>query len=236
MERWRQRASRRARRRRCGWSWRAGAREAISSPASRCARELVDRVPGAVVTFAGTTRGIEARAVPREGFALDTIRSLGLKGKSLRSLVRGLATLPASALDAWRVISRRRPDIVVGVGGYSSGPVALMAWLRGVPVLLHEQNARPGLTNRLLGRLARAVAVTYEVDRVAVRIEGLRQREPGSPPVPAHGAPETAGARKVLIFGGSQGSHAINVAVVEAASRAGAGSPSSRRHAPDGRT
>ncbi len=185
-------------------------------PGLAVAREIVERVPGAVVTFAGTSRGVEARAVPREGYELDTIRSLGLKGKSLGSLVRGLATLPASALDAWSVVSRRRPHIVVGVGGYSSGPVALMAWLRGVPVLLHEQNARPGLTNRLLGRVARAVAVTFEP---TLSEFGRKAFVSGNPVRPQflRTVPETAGARKVLIFGGSQGSHAINMAVVEAA-------------------
>jgi UDP-N-acetylglucosamine--N-acetylmuramyl-(pentapeptide) pyrophosphoryl-undecaprenol N-acetylglucosamine transferase len=185
-------------------------------PGLAIARHLLERAPQAVVTFAGTERGIEARAVPREGFELDTIRSLGLKGKSVRSLVRGLATLPLSALDAWRVVSRRRPHVVVGVGGYSSGPIGLVAWLRGVPVLLHEQNAQPGLTNRLLGRVARAVAVTYEGS--APRF-GAKAFVSGNPVRPQflQTAPEPAEARKVLIFGGSQGSHAINMAVVEAA-------------------
>src|SRR5678816_319103 len=120
------------------------------------------RVPGAQVTFVGAAAGIEARVVPREGFALEVIRSAGLKGKSLRSLVRGLALLPASALDAWRVIARRRPSIVIGVGGYSSGPVVALAALKRVPTLLMEQNAVPGLTNRLLASVVSAAAVTYQ--------------------------------------------------------------------------
>ena len=187
-------------------------------PGLAIARHLLERAPGAIVTFAGTTRGIEARAVPRAGFELDTIRSLGLKGKSIVPLVRGMATLPASAIDAWRVVSRRRPHIVVGVGGYSSGPVAVMAWLHGIPVLLHEQNAQPGLTNRWLGRFARAVAVTFEGTAPQFGSKAFVSGNPVRPQF-LQPEPETAGARKVLIFGGSQGSHAINVAVVEAASQ-----------------
>ena len=76
-----------------------------------------------MVTFAGTARGIEARVVPREGFALDVMRSGGLKGKSLAARLRGLSLLPLSGVDAWRILSRRTPDVVIGVGGYSSGPV-----------------------------------------------------------------------------------------------------------------
>ncbi len=187
-------------------------------PGLAIAREILARRPDATVTFAGTARGIEARAVPAAGFTLDTIRSLGLKGKSPAALARGLATLPLSAVDAARVIARRRPHVVIGVGGYSSGPIAVAAWLRRVPVLLHEQNAQPGLTNRLVARLARAIALTY--DQTSARF-GDRSFVSGNPVRPQflHVGPEPAGARKVLIFGGSQGAHAINMAVVEAASQ-----------------
>src|SRR6187431_2224890 len=131
-------------------------------PGIAVAREILRRVPDARVTFAGTARGLESRVVPREGFELDLIRSAGLKGKSIAARLKGVALLPLSALDAWRLLSRRRPRLVVGVGGYSSGPVVALAALRGIPTLLLEQNAVPGLTNRLLAGLVRAAAVTYE--------------------------------------------------------------------------
>src|SRR5918995_86539 len=131
-------------------------------PGIAVARELVARVPDAKVTFVGTAAGIESRVIPREGFALDVIRSAGLKGKSIASLARGVMLLPLSALDAWRVISRRRPTVVVGVGGYSSGPVVALSALRGIPTLLMEQNAMPGLTNRSLAPIVKAAPVTYE--------------------------------------------------------------------------
>lgn len=191
-------------------------------PGIAVARELLARRPGLGVTFAGTARGIESRIVPREGFELDVIRSGGLKGKSAGARLRGLGLLPVSALDAWRLLSRRRPDLVIGVGGYSSGPVVALAALRGTPTLLLEQNAVPGLTNRLLARVVRAAAVTYEstlpffqgkgfVAGNPVRAEFLRQEEPGLD------GPAAGSAVRVLIFGGSQGAHAINVAAVEAA-------------------
>jgi UDP-N-acetylglucosamine--N-acetylmuramyl-(pentapeptide) pyrophosphoryl-undecaprenol N-acetylglucosamine transferase len=205
-------------------------------PGIAVARELLARQPDAQVTFVGTSAGIESRVIPREGFGLELIRSAGLKGKSLRAWMRGAALLPVSAIDAWKVISRRRPSIVIGVGGYSSGPVVGLAALRGIPTLLMEQNAMPGVTNRTLARVVGAAAVTYEESRRffgrksfvsgnPVRAEFFeahdRDREGGSDG--GHGSPR--GAARVLVFGGSQGAHAINMAMVEAAPRLGAAAP-----------
>jgi UDP-N-acetylglucosamine--N-acetylmuramyl-(pentapeptide) pyrophosphoryl-undecaprenol N-acetylglucosamine transferase len=191
-------------------------------PGIAVARELQKQHPDTTVTFAGTARGIEARVVPREGFELDVIRSAGLKGKSLGTRLRGAALLPLSALDAWRLVSRRKPDLVIGVGGYSSGPVVATAALRGIPTLLLEQNAVPGLTNRLLAPLVRAAAVTYETTLPFFRGRGFVAGNPVRAEFlrrPADhrldGAP--GAALRVLIFGGSQGARAINVACVEAA-------------------
>jgi len=193
-------------------------------PGIAVARELMAQVRDAKVAFVGTAAGIEARVVPREGFALEVIRSAGLKGKSLPSLARGLALLPVSAADAWRVITRRRPSVVVGVGGYSSGPVVLLAALRGIPTLLMEQNTIPGLTNRLLAPVVDAAAVTFQE---TVRFFGSKAFVSGNPVRPeflrgeeAHGDELLPpGAARVLVFGGSQGAHAINMAMVEAAPR-----------------
>ena len=193
-------------------------------PGIAVAREIVRRDPSGVVTFAGTKGGVELRVVPREGFELDLIRSGGLKGKSLPSLVRGVGLLPLSALDAWRVVKRRAPDLVVGLGGYSSGPVVLVAAARGIPTLLLEQNAVPGLTNRLLARVVGAAAVTYES---TLGFFGAKGFVSGNPVRPEFFKVGGAAARKgemtpgnppsVLVFGGSQGAHAINAAMVEAA-------------------
>jgi UDP-N-acetylglucosamine--N-acetylmuramyl-(pentapeptide) pyrophosphoryl-undecaprenol N-acetylglucosamine transferase len=191
-------------------------------PGIAVARELVARDPATVVTFAGTERGIEARVLPREGLTLDTIRSAGLKGKSPMALMHGVGLLPLSALDAWRVVRRRRPHVVVGVGGYSSGPVVLMAALQRRRTLVLEQNAMPGLTNRWLARIVDAAAVTYE--------ETVRWFPRGAfvsgNPVRAgflgatsdrEARQRSAAGRRVLVFGGSQGATAINDAMVAAA-------------------
>src|SRR3954452_4556329 len=134
-------------------------------PGIAVARELLVRRPDAQISFAGTAKGIESRVIPREGFALDVIRSGGLKGKAIADRARGAMLLPLSLADAWSVVSARQPDLVIGVGGYSSGPVVLIAALRGTATMLLEQNAVPGLTNRLLARVVKAAAVTYEQSR-----------------------------------------------------------------------
>ncbi len=189
-------------------------------PGIAVAREIQRRVPGARVSFAGTGRGLEARVVPREGFPLDLIRSVGLKGKSRASRLRGLSLVPFSLLDSWHVVSRRRPAVVIGVGGYSSGPVVLAAALRGVPTLVLEQNAVPGLTNRLLARWVRAAAVAYPD---TLRFFSGRGFVAGNPVRPEFFAAESRASRPsldgfhVLVLGGSQGAHAVNVAVMAAA-------------------
>jgi UDP-N-acetylglucosamine--N-acetylmuramyl-(pentapeptide) pyrophosphoryl-undecaprenol N-acetylglucosamine transferase len=190
-------------------------------PGIAVARELLRRHPDAVITFAGTERGIESRVVPREGFQLDVLRSAGLKGMSPVARARAAALLPLGGLDAWRIISRRSPDLVIGVGGYSSGPVVLTAALRGIPTMLLEQNAVPGLTNRTLARFVDAAAVTFESTASYFGRRGIVTGNPVRPEFLAVGeepAP-TSGAARILIFGGSQGAHAINVAMVEAAPR-----------------
>jgi UDP-N-acetylglucosamine--N-acetylmuramyl-(pentapeptide) pyrophosphoryl-undecaprenol N-acetylglucosamine transferase len=189
-------------------------------PGLAVARALKARVPGVQVSFAGTAAGIEARVVPTTEFDLDLIRSGGLKGKSATALLRGFGLLPLSALDAWRVITRRKPDVVIGVGGYSSGPMVAVAAARGIPTLLLEQNAVPGITNRLLAPLVKSAAVTY--DR-SLRYFGAKGFVSGNPVrqefLNVDDAALDADNVRVLIFGGSQGAHAINMAMVEAAPR-----------------
>lgn len=187
-------------------------------PGVAVARALIARIPDARVSFAGTAKGLEARVVPQEGFDLDCIRSAGLKGKSLTAVLRAVAMLPAGLVDAWHLLSRRRPHVVLGVGGYSSGPVVLLAALRGMATMVLEQNAVPGLTNRWLAPFVRAAAVTYDGTLSYFRGRGFVAGNPVRPEFmgAADGAPAPRPPR-VLTLGGSQGSHAINVAMVAAA-------------------
>ncbi len=195
-------------------------------PGIALARELWRRDESTHVSFVGTAQGIEARVVPRENFELDLIRVAGLKGKSGLERMRGFLLLPLAALDAWSVVSSRRPDVVVGVGGFASGPVLAIAALRGYPTMLLEQNALPGLTNRLLARVVRAAAVNFEAALAYFPRTGFVAGNPVRPeffPAQNEEANDRSSrprdAARVLIFGGSQGAHTINVAVVEAAAR-----------------
>ena len=190
-------------------------------PGVAVARALARAEPSARITFVGTRAGIETRVVPLEGFELDLIRSTGLKGKSWRLVVRGLAMLPRSALDAWRVISRRQPSLVVGLGGYSSGPLVLVAAVRGIPTMLMEQNVVPGLANRLLARVVQAAAVTY-ADSLSYFgnigfVSGNPVRQEFLDDVESATEAKADASFRVLVFGGSQGAHAINMAFIAAA-------------------
>src|SRR5207244_5076273 len=136
------------------------------------------------------------------------IRSGGLKGKSAGALMRGFGLLPLSALDAWRLISRRRPDVVIGVGGYSSGPVVAVAAARAIATMLLEQNAVPGITNRLLAPLVKSAAVTYDS---STKFFGRKAFVSGNPIreefLHVDDAAVHADNLRVLIVGGSQGAH-----------------------------
>jgi UDP-N-acetylglucosamine--N-acetylmuramyl-(pentapeptide) pyrophosphoryl-undecaprenol N-acetylglucosamine transferase len=206
-------------------------------PGIALARELQRRDPSTYVSFVGTAQGIEARVVPREKFPLDLIHVTGLKGKSRVERTIGFSLLPISVIDAWRVLSKQRPDVVVGVGGFASGPVVALAALVGYPTMLLEQNALPGITNRILARFVRAAAVNFEAALAYFPRTGFVAGNPVRPeffpaqneethdrfarPFDSVGSAGEANLAqgRVLIFGGSQGAHAINVAMVEAAAR-----------------
>src|SRR5436309_5021326 len=130
-------------------------------PAIAIAQEFVARDPKRRVVFVGTQYGLEKTIVPKAGFPLEFISAGGLKGKGGLDLIKNLACLPVGFAQAWRLVGRHRPNVVLGVGGYASGPVLLAARLRGVPTAIHEQNAFPGITNRLLAKVVKAVAVAF---------------------------------------------------------------------------
>lgn len=189
-------------------------------PGIAVASELRRRHPGARIVFAGSGKALETRVVERGGFAVDRIRTRGLVGQSAVSLLRGLALLPVSMWDATALIRRHRPGLVVGLGSYSSGPIVLSAALRGLPTMLLEQNAVPGLTNRILARVVRAAAVTSEATLPYFADRGFVSGNPVRPGFftvrGPDGDPES-GEVRVLVIGGSQGAHTINVAMVEGA-------------------
>lgn len=200
-------------------------------PGIAVALEIRRRRPAARIVFAGTGRGAEARTVAAEGFEHVPVRSIGLKGTSWRRRIHGLSLLPVSAWDAWRVLDRVDPHLVVGLGGYSAGAVVLLAALRRIPTMLLEQNATPGVTNRLLAPVVGAAAVSHDACLPRFRGKGfvagnpVRSEffEPAPPPAP--------GPVRLLVLGGSQGAHAVNLAMAAAAPvLAGSGVPIAVTH------
>ena len=198
-------------------------------PGIAVARALVRRHRRAYVAFAGTGRGIEARVLALEGFRFEPIRSAGVMGKSPRAVARTLALAPLTLFDAARVLRRACPDLVIGLGGYSAGPVVLLAALAGRTTMLMEQNVVPGLTNRMLAPMVKAAAVSF--DATASHF-GPKAFVSGNPvredffDVARVDRTVRAGPPTVLVLGGSQGAHNINAAM--------AGSAAALTSIPDG--
>jgi UDP-N-acetylglucosamine--N-acetylmuramyl-(pentapeptide) pyrophosphoryl-undecaprenol N-acetylglucosamine transferase len=188
-------------------------------PGIALAEEVVTRHPANDVTFVGTSRGLEATVVPQEGFPIELIDVKGLKGKGPLESLRNLLLLPLAFLQSWRILRKWRPDIVVGVGGYASGPVVLVAWAMRIPTAVQEQNAIPGFTNRMLGHFARAAFTAFP--EAARHFPRRKVYQLGNPIrrklMENYMRPEVKhDASRMLVFGGSQGAHALNMRVVEA--------------------
>jgi UDP-N-acetylglucosamine--N-acetylmuramyl-(pentapeptide) pyrophosphoryl-undecaprenol N-acetylglucosamine transferase len=188
-------------------------------PGIALAEEVVTRHPKNDVVFVGTNRGLEARVVPQNGFVFEAIPSRGLKGVGLGKLLLGLLTLPLSAFAALKLVRRYRPDVVVGVGGYSSGPVVAAAWLLRIPTAVQEQNALAGLTNRLLSHVVDAVFVSFE--RAVAQFPARKVHVLGNPirrgMLENFLRPEVKHDKfTLLVFGGSLGARGLNARVLEA--------------------
>jgi UDP-N-acetylglucosamine--N-acetylmuramyl-(pentapeptide) pyrophosphoryl-undecaprenol N-acetylglucosamine transferase len=190
------------------------------NPGLAIAQELVRRKARREVRFVGTAAGLEARLVPAAGFALETIRATGIVGKGLLGRAAGLARLPLGLLDAHAILRRFRPALVVGVGGYASGPVLVAALLRRIPTMIHEQNRWPGATNRLLAPWVDRIAVSFETTAGRIGALGTITGNPVRAPFAALPAwTPHAGSARVLVFGGSRGARAVNDAVIAALPR-----------------
>ncbi len=179
-------------------------------PAVALAQHLLASDPEARVHFIGTARGIEARVLPQLGLPLTTIDIEGVVGRGWRAKLWLLPKLLHSVRQSQVVLNNFAPDVVVGVGGYASAPALLAALLRKTPTLIHEQNAWPGLTNRLLARWVDRVCLSitdadraFHRGRVVVTGNPLRTGMEDCPPPPETG-------RSLLVFGGSRGARAIN--------------------------
>jgi UDP-N-acetylglucosamine--N-acetylmuramyl-(pentapeptide) pyrophosphoryl-undecaprenol N-acetylglucosamine transferase len=186
-------------------------------PGIAVAQEIKRRDANAKVRFVGTARGLESRLVPQAGFELTLIDSSGLKNVNLAARVRGLAMLPKSFLSTLSLLKEFKPDVVVGAGGYVSGPVVLTAALVKRPTLVMESNALPGWTNRVLARYVDRAAVSFEEALPFFRGKAVVtgnpvRREFFEIPKKTRNPNEFS----ILVFGGSQGARAINEAMIAA--------------------
>ncbi len=182
---------------------------------AECARR---RDPDATILFVGAERGIEARVVPQSGFALETLPVAPLRGRGLRERLAALGALWSSITRARAVVARFAPDAVIGLGGYAAAP-AVLAALRHAPIVLLEQNARPGLTTRLLAWAAERVCVTFpDTARYFAPGQAIvtgnpvrwRASEDAGPRSRDARAARARGELTILIFGGSAGARRLN--------------------------
>src|SRR5712664_2689580 len=184
-------------------------------PGIAVAKEIMRRKPESEVRFVGTERGLESKLVPQAGFELSIIDSSGLKNVRPIARARALIVIPKSLLTARGLIRRFRPDIAIGAGGYVSGPVVLTAALMNVPTLVMESNALPGWTNRRLARFVDRAAVSFEAALPYFRSKGVVTGNPVRREFFEIPARERNPSRfSILVFGGSQGAHAINQAMI----------------------
>src|SRR5580704_3167431 len=185
-------------------------------PALAIAQEWLARGNQREVVLVGTERGIEMKLVPQAGLPLETLRVAGLKGKGGATLLRNVAMLGPAMLDARRVLRKHQPVAAFGVGGYAAGPMMLATWFGGVPNIIFEPNAEPGLTNKLLAKLSKRIATGYEISAQAW---GKKAVVTGCPVRPEFFSIEPRQLEKpfrLLITGGSQGALPINRTFVDA--------------------
>ncbi len=188
-------------------------------PGIALAQEAMARDPRSAVLFVGTAQGLERRLIPKAGFPLRFIRASGIKGLGLRGAAKAIVVIPRGIWQSMGILREFGPDVVIGVGGYASGPVVLAAALMGLPRAVIEPNAIPGITNRVLGRLVQEVYVAWE--ETAARFPAGRAIVTGNPirremVARERSAREAAAPFSVLVFGGSQGARRINQAVAAA--------------------
>jgi UDP-N-acetylglucosamine--N-acetylmuramyl-(pentapeptide) pyrophosphoryl-undecaprenol N-acetylglucosamine transferase len=188
-------------------------------PALAIAEEFVRRNERNKVLFVGTKRGLERRVLHDGTFPIHFIDIEGIRGKGWRGVLRGALKIPGSIVQSWRIIRDFDPHIVIGVGGYASGPAVFAAHLMGVKTAIAEQNARPGFTNRILGRFVDRIFLTFpDRNRVFPEKKVAVAGNPVRSGFIAEGEKkkEKGGTFTLLVFGGSQGASSINMAVMKA--------------------
>jgi len=190
-------------------------------PGIAIAEAFLKRDPANEVLFIGTERGIEKRVLSQIGYQLSTLNVEGIKGRGLKKAPGAFLKIPLSLGQSYRILHDFSPQVVIGVGGYASGPAVLMAFLMGIPTAIAEQNALPGLTNRILGRFVKRVFLSFPdkghwFSSWKCLVTGNPVRSSFRDAVRQQAEKKRTDRFTLLIFGGSQGAHVVNMAVLEA--------------------
>ncbi len=194
-------------------------------PGIAIAREFMTRNSATRVVFVSTGNRLEKTVLSKAGFELRSIQVAGIKGRGIWNQIKSVLKIPGAILAAMGLLKNFSPDLIVGLGSYSAGPVVMGAWLMRIPIAIHEQNILPGITNKILARFAERIYISFENTQSRfsprkvywtgnpVRRELLETAARADETV----APKT-GLEKftVLIIGGSQGAHRINMVMIEA--------------------
>ncbi len=195
-------------------------------PGIAIAQEFLARNPENSVLFVGTERPFEISILSETGFKHQSITAEGFKGRGFWNQIVSVSKIPKGIIESILILKRFKADLVVGVGGYSAGPLVTGAWLLGINIVLHEQNILPGITNRILSRFADRIYVSFNETKTGLNPK--KTRVTGNPvrkeilqlargQAAVH-TPDSGQPRQftILILGGSQGAHRINMAVLEA--------------------
>jgi len=188
-------------------------------PGIAVAKGIQDKFPGSKVMFIGTDRHIDQKALAAYNFQLAAIKCLGIKGKSFFNKLNSIIQLPGALLAAIKIMKTFKPEIVCGVGGYVTGPVLLAAKLKNIPLCIHEQNSVPGLANQITAKIADKIFISipgeYNFSPQKIVFSGNPVRREIISAAPAERIPKER--KNLLILGGSQGAHQLNVLMQESA-------------------
>ena len=185
-------------------------------PALAVADSLLEK--GWQVSWLGTQKGLESRVIPENGIEIDWLSVAGVRGKGLTSKITAVIMLFKACIQALTILRRRKPDVVLGMGGFVAGPGGLMAKLLGIPLIIHEQNRVPGTTNRLLARMANQVLEAFPGSfnkKYKAKCTGNPLRKQFLTALEGKSRQSGQSAR-ILVFGGSQGARILNEVVPEA--------------------
>jgi UDP-N-acetylglucosamine--N-acetylmuramyl-(pentapeptide) pyrophosphoryl-undecaprenol N-acetylglucosamine transferase len=193
-------------------------------PGIAIAESFLEKNPKNRILFVLTGNPFEKKVLREKNFTFETVTASGIKGMSALKKLKSISSIPRGIFESRKIIKRFKPDLAIGMGSYSSGPVLMAAWLSGIKIVLHEQNIKPGITNRFLSGFAKRVYVSFRhtntgIARSKVRFTGNPVRQNILECSKSHKKTDRMDDTSkftVLVLGGSQGAHSINMAVAEA--------------------